>query len=90
MGGGNRWVRPEVYPLFAAIGTALGLSGFAMARNLLANPDVRINKADRAAGYLENFQEGEHYHQHGVRKMLEDRPPHIFSGINKVFSAPNE
>lgn len=86
--GASRWIRPEIYPLFAAIGTALGLCGFAIARNLVANPDVRINKVDRAAGYLENFKEGENYHQHSLRKYVEDRPPQIFAGLNKGFSSP--
>lgn len=31
----------QVYPLFLAIGTALGIAGFTMARNLSINPDVR-------------------------------------------------
>lgn len=83
----KRWIRPEVYPLFVAIGTAVGLCGFVMARCLTSNPDVRINKADRAAGYLENFKEGHNYHQHSLRKFVQNKPPEIFASINKQFSS---
>lgn len=31
----------QIYPLFLAIGAALGICGYAMARNLAINPDVR-------------------------------------------------
>lgn len=31
----------QIYPLFLAIGAALGICGYAIARNLAINPDVR-------------------------------------------------
>ncbi|KAJ7529553.1 hypothetical protein O6H91_15G057000 [Diphasiastrum complanatum] len=83
----KRWVKPEIYPLFLAVGTAVGLCGFAMARNLAANPDVRINKEDRAAGVLENYDEGKRYHDHAVRRYVSDAKPEIMPGINKYFSS---
>ncbi|MBO8590000.1 hypothetical protein INN88_15510, partial [Staphylococcus aureus] len=64
----NRWLRPEVYPLFAAVGLAVGICGMQLARNILINPEVRVNKENRAAGILENFSEGEKYAEHGLRK----------------------
>ncbi|KAJ8637793.1 hypothetical protein MRB53_012060, partial [Persea americana] len=36
----NRWLRPEVYPLFAAVGLAVGICGMQLARNILINPEV--------------------------------------------------
>ncbi|KAH7331603.1 hypothetical protein KP509_20G042600 [Ceratopteris richardii] len=87
MAGGYRWVRPEIYPLFAAMGTALSICAFSLVRNAFTNPDVRINKADRTAGYLENFEEGEKYREHNLRKFLSEREPHIFDGITKVFTS---
>ncbi|KAF8399353.1 hypothetical protein HHK36_015218 [Tetracentron sinense] len=37
----SRWLRPEVYPLFAAIGVAVGICGFSLVRNICINPEVR-------------------------------------------------
>ncbi|KAI8541552.1 hypothetical protein RHMOL_Rhmol08G0070800 [Rhododendron molle] len=37
----NRWIRPEVYPLFAALGVAVGICGFQLVRNICFNPEVR-------------------------------------------------
>ncbi|KAG4378748.1 hypothetical protein GLYMA_17G093701v4 [Glycine max] len=51
----NRWLRPEVYPLFAA----LGICGLQLVRNICINPDVRVSKEKRTAGVLENSAEGE-------------------------------
>jgi len=31
----------QIFPLFAAMGAALGICGFAIARNIAINPDVR-------------------------------------------------
>ncbi|CAN5951699.1 unnamed protein product [Sphagnum jensenii] len=75
----QRWVVPEVYPVVAVLGTALSLCIFAMGRNLSINPDVRINKDDRAAGVLENYSEGKAYKDHGFRRYLKDVKPSAFS-----------
>ncbi|KAF8407972.1 hypothetical protein HHK36_007112 [Tetracentron sinense] len=37
----SRWLRPEVYPLFAAVGVAIGICGFQLVRNICFNPEVR-------------------------------------------------
>ncbi|KAL3683711.1 hypothetical protein R1sor_001733 [Riccia sorocarpa] len=84
--GGGRWIRPEVYPLFAAIGAAVGLCGFCIFRNLAINPDVRINRDDRSAGVLENYSEGKSYKDHPLRMYVENRSPEIMPAINKYFS----
>ncbi|KAG0579235.1 hypothetical protein KC19_4G083800 [Ceratodon purpureus] len=82
----KRWIKPEIYPLFLAIGTALGICGYAMARNLAINPDVRISKEDRAAGVLENYKEGEAYKMHGLRAFVGKHEPQIMPGVNNYFS----
>jgi len=82
----KRWIKPEIYPLFLAIGAALGICGYAMARNLAINPDVRISKEDRAAGVLDNYKEGKAYKQHGLREYLGKCEPQIMPGFNKYFS----
>lgn len=49
----------------------------------------RVIKEKRAAGVLDNFEEGEKYAEHGLRKFLRTRPPQIMPSINKFFSDPN-
>eukprot|EP00208_Stichococcus_sp_RCC1054_P007585 CAMPEP_0206138816 /NCGR_PEP_ID=MMETSP1473-20131121/3710_1 /ASSEMBLY_ACC=CAM_ASM_001109 /TAXON_ID=1461547 /ORGANISM="Stichococcus sp, Strain RCC1054" /LENGTH=99 /DNA_ID=CAMNT_0053532343 /DNA_START=170 /DNA_END=469 /DNA_ORIENTATION=+ len=43
-----KWVRPEVSPLFAAIGLAVGICGYSVARNLMTNPAVYVRKERRS------------------------------------------
>lgn len=48
----------------------------------------RVNKQNRAAGVLENFDEGERYAEHPVRKFLRGRRPEIMPSLNKFFADP--
>ncbi|KAI9125831.1 hypothetical protein K1719_003249 [Acacia pycnantha] len=89
MGGGNKWIRPEVWPLFAAVGVAVGICGMQLVRNITINPEVRVTKEKRTAGVLENFAEGERYSEHFVRKFVRNKSPEIMPSINKFFSDPN-
>ncbi|KAM3261234.1 hypothetical protein ACQJBY_052099 [Aegilops geniculata] len=66
---GSRWIRPEVYPLFATTGVAVGIYVMQLVRNITTNPEVRVTKQNRAAGVLENHDEGKRYSQHGVRRF---------------------
>ncbi|KAG1327055.1 hypothetical protein COCNU_01G009890 [Cocos nucifera] len=84
----NRWLRPEVYPLFAAVGVAVGICGFQLVRNICINPEVRVSKEGRSAGVLENYAEGEKYAEHGLRKFLRTRAPEIMPSINRFFADP--
>ncbi|XP_031480969.1 uncharacterized protein LOC116251049 [Nymphaea colorata] len=84
----KRWIRPEVYPLFAAVGTAVGICGMQLIRNICINPEVRVSKENRAAGILENFAEGERYAEHSLRKFVRNRPPEIMPSINSFFTDP--
>ncbi|MGI4406711.1 NDUFA4 family protein, partial [Klebsiella pneumoniae] len=84
----NRWLRPEVYPLFAAVGVAVGICGLQLVRNICINPEVRVNKENRAAGILDNFAEGERYTEHAVRKFVRNRSPEIMPSINSFFADP--
>ncbi|KAK9120000.1 hypothetical protein Scep_018093 [Stephania cephalantha] len=85
----SRWLRPEVYPLFAAVGTAVGICAMQLVRNIYTNPEVRVTKEKRAAGVLDNFAEGERYAEHGFRKFIRNRAPEVMPSINKFFSDPN-
>ncbi|XP_023528505.1 uncharacterized protein LOC111791411 [Cucurbita pepo subsp. pepo] len=81
-----RWVKPEVYPLMAAMGFVTTMCVFQLTRNILINPDVRVNKEHRRMGVLENGEEGEKYAQHTLRRFLRTRPPEIMPTINRFFS----
>ncbi|XP_022738405.1 uncharacterized protein LOC111291091 [Durio zibethinus] len=84
----NRWLRLEVYPLFAAVGVAVGICGFQLVRNICFNPEVRVSKENRAAGVLENFSEGEKYAEHFLRKYVRNRAPEIMPSVNSFFTEP--
>ncbi|KAL3728629.1 hypothetical protein ACJRO7_033244 [Eucalyptus globulus] len=84
----NRWIRPEVFPLFAAVGVAVGICGMQLVRNICTNPEVRVTKEKRAAGVLDNFAEGEKYSQHAVRRFVRNRPSQVMPSINNFFSDP--
>ena len=85
----NRWLKPEVYPLFASVGVAVGICAMQLVKNITTNPEVRVLKEKRSAGILENFEEGEKYSQHTVRKFVRNKTPQIMPSINKFFSDPN-
>ncbi|KAH9775964.1 serine/arginine-related protein 53 [Citrus sinensis] len=85
---GNRWIRPEVFPLFAAVGVAVGICGMQLVRNICINPEVRVTKQNRAAGVLENYAEGEKYSEHFLRKYVRNKTPEIMPKINSFFTDP--
>ncbi|XP_020203482.1 uncharacterized protein LOC109789028 [Cajanus cajan] len=82
----NRWLRPEVYPLFAAVGVAVGICGLQLIRNICINPDVRVRKEKRIAGVLDNSAEGERYSEHVLRKYVRNKEPQIMPSINTFFA----
>ncbi|KAG4975404.1 hypothetical protein AAZX31_11G252200 [Glycine max] len=85
----NRWLKPEVYPLFASVGVAVGICGMQLVRNITTNPEVRVTKQNRTAGILENFAEGEKYSQHSLRKYVRGKQPQIMPSVNNFFSDPS-
>ncbi|PWA81626.1 NADH-ubiquinone reductase complex 1 MLRQ subunit [Artemisia annua] len=84
----KRWLRPEVYPLFAALGVAVGICGMQLVRNISGNPEVRVTKENRAAGILDNHAEGEKYAEHPLRKFVRNKSPEIMPNINSFFADP--
>ncbi|KAM3371990.1 hypothetical protein ACQJBY_019067 [Aegilops geniculata] len=84
----KRWLRPEVYPIFAATGVAVSICAMQLIRNITTNPEVRVTKENRAAGVQENFDEGKRYSQHGFRKFIDRQRPEIMPAINNFFSDP--
>ncbi|XP_076950521.1 uncharacterized protein LOC143623516 [Bidens hawaiensis] len=81
-----RWVRPEVYPLMAAMTFVTSICAFQLTRNVFMNPDVRVNKVHRTMGVLENHEEGEKYAEHGLRRFLRTQPPEVMPTVNSFFS----
>lgn len=43
---------------------------------------------DRAAGVLENFEEGKKFKEHAIRRWLKEHPPMIMPGLNRLMSDP--
>ncbi|CAN0929268.1 hypothetical protein LINGRAHAP2_LOCUS36972 [Linum grandiflorum] len=84
----SRWIRPEVFPLFAAVGVAVGICGMQLVRNITTNPEVRVTKENRGAGILDNHGEGEKYSEHWLRKFVRTKRPEIMPGINGFFADP--
>ncbi|KAK7374654.1 hypothetical protein VNO80_08091 [Phaseolus coccineus] len=82
----GRWMKPEVYPLLAAMTFVTSMCVFQLTRNLLGNPDVRVNKTRRSMPVWDNREEGEKYAEHSLRKFLRTRPPEIMPTINHFFS----
>ncbi|CAN1152387.1 hypothetical protein LINPERPRIM_LOCUS28899 [Linum perenne] len=50
--------------------------------------NCRVTKEKRAAGILDNHEEGEKYKEHGLRKFVRTKRPEIMPGINGFFSDP--
>ncbi|XP_010257978.1 PREDICTED: uncharacterized protein LOC104597899 [Nelumbo nucifera] len=86
----GRWIKPEVYPLMAAMTFVTSMCVFQLTRNAFLNPDVRVNKDHRKTAVLENYEEGEKYAEHGLRKFLRTRPPEIMPTINHFFSTDSK
>jgi hypothetical protein len=80
------WVRPEVYPLVVTMVAAVSLSGFQITRSLTSNPDVRVVKADRSSGLLEDekfFKEGESFFNHRVRRLAWTTKASLYPSMNE-------
>ncbi|KAG7986437.1 hypothetical protein I3843_03G079200 [Carya illinoinensis] len=82
----GRWMKPEIYPLLVPMVFVTSLCTFQLARNILGNPDVRVNKSHRLKGVLDNEEEGEKYVEHGFRRFLRTRRPEVMPAINRFFS----
>ncbi|URD97746.1 B12d protein [Musa troglodytarum] len=82
----TRWMRPEAYPLSAAVGFAVWMCGFQLVRNVYTNPDVRVSKSGRTSGVINDHEEGRRYAEHGLRKFLRNR--NLKSSQQLTLSSP--
>lgn len=48
---------------------------------------IRLLKENRAAGVVDNFEEGER--EQGPRKFISHRPPEIFPSVHNFFCRPD-
>ena len=48
----------------------------------------RVNKENRAAGVLENYEEGKKYAEHSLRQFVRNKSPEIMPSLNKFFADP--
>lgn len=88
----NPYVRAgtQVYPLFATTGVAVGICVMQLVRNITTNPEVRVTKEKRAAGVLDNHDEGRRYSQHGVRRFWLSKRRDYMQAMDKVPTDPNK
>jgi len=87
-----KWVVPEVYPIFVAIGGAVGLCGFFCTRQMTQSPGFRCWKTNRMNGdefgEEKHFKQGQNYREHVIRRYLRTVTPQIMPGINNAMSKP--
>ncbi|KAF8731676.1 hypothetical protein HU200_015605 [Digitaria exilis] len=93
----SRWIKPEVwidytllqvYPLFVTTGVAVGICAMQLVRNITTNPEVRVTKENRAAGVLDNHDEGRRYSQHGVRRFWLSKRRDYMQAMDNVPTDP--
>merc|ERR1711990_196838 len=86
----QRWVKPEVYPLFAAIGAGIVLCGSYCGRLAFVNPDVFLNKTHRSSGepyeYYDMDAYGRGYRNHSIRTFFQGHNGSVFGGLNDAMS----
>ncbi|CAN6199740.1 unnamed protein product, partial [Urochloa humidicola] len=82
----GRWLKPDVYPLIAAMSFVTGMCVFQLTRNVFMNPDVRVNKSNRQSAVLDNADEGQRYSQHAFRRFLATQRPEVFPALNRFFA----
>ncbi|PAN10495.1 hypothetical protein GQ55_2G092000 [Panicum hallii var. hallii] len=86
----SRWIKAEVYPLFATTGVAVGICVMQLVRNITTNPEVRVTKENRAAGVLDNHDEGRRYSQHGVRRFWLSQRRDYMHALDNVPAAESK
>ncbi|KAK9840165.1 hypothetical protein WJX74_004559 [Apatococcus lobatus] len=70
---GFRWVRPEVYPLLAALGIGCAFCAYSFGRNLMHNPGITLNKQRRSGERELTEEEARKYHKSVYRSMADSR-----------------
>ncbi|EIE23897.1 hypothetical protein COCSUDRAFT_62427 [Coccomyxa subellipsoidea C-169] len=76
-----RWVRPDVYPLFAAVGVGVAAAAVIMSRKLTADPSVTMWRSMR--GKDVNEDQANKYNDNVLRRMVHGRPIAILPDFNR-------
>ncbi|GBG58939.1 hypothetical protein CBR_g24290 [Chara braunii] len=71
-GSAFKWVKPDVYPLLAALGVGLTFLAYQSARALTKNPDVTWDKEKRRTAEIDE-REGKEYRQGAFRKFVKSK-----------------
>jgi hypothetical protein len=50
----------------------------------------RVTKENRAAGVLDNFDEGKRYSRHGFRRFIDGKRPEIMPSLNSFMADPKQ
>ena len=78
-----------MYPIFAALGSAVGLCAFFCTRQLTTSPGFTASKQKRATAIkeqAEDYKEGEKFRNHFVRRFVHGMSPEIMPGLNQSMS----
>jgi len=80
------WLKdPATYPLLVVMAGGCGVLGLQLYR-LAVHPDTSwIPSRRKTAGLRENFEYGENYHNHWIRKASKGKSMEIMPGINSMF-----
>jgi len=80
----------QVYPLFATTGVAVGICVVQLVRNITTPTRAeRVIKENRAAGVLDNHDEGRRYSQHGVRRFWLSKRRDYMQAMDNVPTDPS-
>ncbi|CAL8462600.1 g2133 [Coccomyxa elongata] len=68
----HRWIRPDVYPLFAAVGIGVAAAAVIMSRKLTADPSVTMWRSKRGEDVDEAL--AKKYNDNWLRRSVHGRP----------------
>ncbi|KAK9906466.1 hypothetical protein WJX75_002398 [Coccomyxa subellipsoidea] len=77
----HRWVRPDVYPLFAAVGIGVTAAAVIMSRKLTADPSVTMWRSKR--GQEVDEDQAAKYNDNMLRRLVHGRPIAILPDFNR-------
>ncbi|GHP07385.1 hypothetical protein PPROV_000612700 [Pycnococcus provasolii] len=87
MGGGKfTWVKPDVYPLFAALGAGVVAMTLRLGQWNTMSTEPRWNKAARIEGELCTEKQGLAYREHFVRRFVRGKSSEIVPGLNNAMA----
>ena len=80
------WVKPDVYPLFAALGAGIVAMTVRLTQWNTMSTEPRWNKAARIEGELCTEKQGMAYREHFVRRFVRGKASEIVPGLNNAMA----